>query len=236
MPGPRGYPDWQRQVNYDSPLFLSTVNQAVPPTLTSGTQDVSQFAYLAGQFGCTGNTCDMEIRWWADSALVMQVGAMGFSLSQNIASAGQFRIPHLGPFMTLSIGSIGGIAATVTARAFSTNRVHPLNEPPTPSQLIAVPSTNLNASTAVNVYPNGYYAGPVRVYVDLPAANWFVTLFSYSTTGTTPIIDKFTSTAAVATGFTTVVPMGAWFAQVFNATGVAGNYILSATPSTSGAA
>lgn len=227
-----GYPDWQRNVNFDSGLLWNVNTVLTNQPTTSPTLDVSKFAYLAGLILITNNPALVTITWYADSGRVTTLGQRQFILTNSIASSSQIRLVNLGPFCQVQISSISGTQYQASAQLFLSNRVHPLEFIPTQKLLINQQNVAIGANTTVQINPGDYYAGPARVFIfSALTQGWQLQVLSVNNTW--DIVDSFNTTANVNAEFDTITPAGAWRMQIFNAGG-ASNYYLVVTPSMSG--
>jgi hypothetical protein len=234
MPGPLGYPDWQRVNNYDSPVLFAQVTVVSAGTIITPVLDVSRYAYLGGADQAITNSAQALITWYADSAGTIQTGQRVFSIhaSQGIA---YYRLPNLGPYCTLAWLEFGGVHFQHSCQMFGTNRFHPLEFIPSRAQLITQSNVPLAASASVNVWPVGYYAGPVQIWINGPASGWLYVLQSLDANAVAQFVDRAQPAASGDFRWNTVAPPGAWWVNVFNNTVTAGNYYLSVTQSTTGA-
>lgn len=230
----RGYPDWQRIDNYDTPVEWSQTLTSASSPINSPALDTSRFAYLGGYIQCTAGTMLVLITWCADQALTTQLGSRRFVLSGSIGALAQLRLPNLGPFVQITVQSAAGGSYTVAAQVILTNRVHPLEFIPENALLIDQQGTTLGANATVTTFIGDYYAGPVSMFVS--SGQIFNVTAQYITiTGATHAFFQEANQAAnVAFNFGFVAPPGAWNVAVANTTAVATVFFLAVTPSVTG--
>lgn len=231
----RGYRDWQREVNYDGPLFEYLSAQAIGVELDLGSFDVSRYAYLAGRVQCLGGDVAMTVAWYADDPPTKPVGVRIIPLTVNVANYQQFRLLNLGPFCVVALTPIDGAGNAVNLSLFPSNRVHPLEF--IPENPVAVDQQNAAiAASATNThYPGDYYAGPVDIYARVAPATLELSLQALTLAGTWDIAWQAAPTPANAdVQYRVVTPPGAWRIQVINNAGAPASYYLNARPSMTG--
>jgi hypothetical protein len=230
----RGYQDWGRVNDWDSPLIYSVGRLATQNSDVSGVIDVSRYGYIAGYNLVLTTTALLTASWFSDAAGTVLVGTRQILLHPNMAGAAQLRMPNMGPFVQLAWAGSGGGNFGNTARLFATNRYSPLELIPNSPQLMARNAVAIGAATNVNVFPFGYYAGPVSCVAS--SASGGVT-FTPQTMDTGGNIVNFSATTTPAAGtlaqFAFVAPPGAWWIIVINP-GAATNYSITAIQSMTG--
>jgi hypothetical protein len=234
LPPTRGYADWQRVENYDSPLLFNATSPGNFAPFVFGVQDVSRFGYLGGRMQEQTSQSLANIAWFADPAATELMSYRAVAFTSNILNLAQLRFPNLGPFVRLTSQAFGATNYSLNAQLFGTNRIHPLELIPAFGVIIDQQGVVLPASGAVTLYPSDYYAGPARLVVSASQVyTW--ELQWLSTTGNWDIIDNQSNIAAnVTTEQSIVTPPGAWRLIILNATAAAGIYFAAVTPSTTG--
>lgn len=236
FPGPAGYPDWQRVVNYDTAATVYTLTGTHTTIITSPVLDVSRYAYLAGRFIHLQNPAVyVTASYYLDLAATILVGTQSFVLDTNIGSPAQLALRNLGPFVQLAFNPVSAGTWQGDYKVFASNRPTALWSTPVKPMLIQQSAVALPPGGSVDSWPNSYYAGPVRVGLLSNQANTNVQILSENSDGTFSQMDVITITGvSVWTPFTTIVPTGAWKATVVNGGGVAGTFTLSVVPSLTG--
>lgn len=217
-------------MNYSAPLLVVPAWTPMPKQTRypkTGTYDVSDFAYLGGVIGLNpqGDVSRGVITcfWTLDAAGSQIVGVSGWHLSSLIVSLDQLRRPNLGPYLFLTYETFRG-SNPLAATLFGTNCGSPVPSWPGDTILISEAHQPLASNANVTWYPDDYFAGPVRLYLDAPAG---VTLTLYGA----DLTDQFWPLDTLTAGsVTTITPMGTWFVVVSNATAEPITYSVSATP------
>lgn len=234
QPPARGYPDWQRISNWDSPIlwnygYLHNNTQFFGPIM-----DVSTFGYLGGTIQEAFAQSNWTAIWYEDPLAAVQLGAITFQLSTLMQLPMQLRIPNLGPFCQVNGNGVGGAFYTVQTRVMATNRVHPSQIISQNPVLIDQQVALIGAAASVAVYPAGYYSGPMRIWFQ-PTQIGQVYLQYLNAAGNWDYVDGTAQLAANSDSeLTWMAPIGAWRIVVTNAAAVPASYYLAVTPSTSG--
>lgn len=232
-PPQRGYPDWGRVVDWDSPLLFSINRAATQNSDTSGFQDVSRFETVALNGFCNPAAA-VAVRWALDPAGVVSVGDRLFVLSPGIIGAAAARLTNLGPFVRMSWAGIGGANFANVAKMFASNRGYPLEWMPNNALLRSDVNVAVGAAGSVQVFPSDYYAGPVSAIVESAGGNTAFLAQAFTPTGTAiSISPTVTPAAGVVAALDFVAPAGAWWILVFNP-GAATTYTITAVPSMTG--
>lgn len=232
--GTRGYTDFQRVDNWDSPL-LYTSNAVIPPGgEVTPTLDVSRYGYLAGFDGVGTAIALAGFIWCMDSAFTIQVAQRVLMLSSNINFSAQYRLQNLGPFLQVKWLRIAGVPSAHAATLFATNRTHPLEFIPQNPVLIDQQNVGLGAGLTNTLYPSDYYSGPVDFALNVNGANWGVVFRYLNSAGVWDYLDEVTLSNGV-TNYRRLMPSSAWRAEITNSSGGANTYYMTATPSTTGA-
>lgn len=228
-----GYPDGQRVVNWDSPVLYSGSVNNLTTYAQSGALDVSRYGYVGGYMQCSVGYCLVTLEWFLDQAMTIIVGQREFTLDQHIANICQPKVPHMGPWLQVTFQAIGNAPFTADWSIFATNRASQLEFVPVTPLLIDTFSSNVPIGGNYVLYPGSYYAGPVAVWMQTPAANWNATFFYLDSQGVNNLI----STQAMTSGnnvFETVAPPGFWYFRADNNSGAAGTFYVTIRPSVTG--
>lgn len=209
-----GYPDYQRVVNWDSPVLYQGDLQIITSYVQSNPIDVSRYAYLGGFINLTAGQCLISIQWFLDDKLQTLVGERQFRLDAGINNICQPKIIHMGPWVQITLQTINNAQFTVGWSLFATNRTSALDFVPQESVLIDRQGEAYNASQTITHYPTAYYSGPARIFASASeaftiSALWLGDLGNY---------DYFWQDLTVASNnfnADVIVPAGAW---VINAT------------------
>ena len=211
-----GYPDFQRVVNWDSPVLYSGSVTGETTYVQSGALDVSRYAYMGGYMQCYVGYCTVTLEWFLDQAMTTIVGQREFTLEQHIANICQPKIAHMGPFLQVTFEAIGNAPFTADWSLFATNRAYPLEFVPVLSVLMDNVAETLTTGSSTDTYPGSYYAGTIQLtaYITNPPtrftiesmdlqANWNAVAYLDSGTDNLP-------------NFTALVPDGAWRITLYN--------------------
>jgi hypothetical protein len=229
----RGYADWQRVSNFDSDLLYQVENKVVAVQDSTPLYDVSRYAYLGGYIREFSSYPTVTVNWFADPAGTILVGTKAFAISASIPDGAYLRIPNLGPWVSVTFDAVAGLPFTYTARLFATNRVHPLEFMPPFPYLLTVSAKALAAGANDLIYPNGYYAGPIQVWLNSPGASWSLRFITFGPAGSAVFVDQ--TTIATGTGtYKLIVPSGAWWVNMRNDSAIVGNYSITVVPSLTG--
>ena len=230
-----GYPDFQRVVNWDSPVLYSGSVTDETTYVQSGALDVSRYGYMGGYMQCYVGYCTVTLEWFLDQAMTTIVGQREFTLDQHIANICQPKIVNMGPFLQVTFEAIGNAPFTADWSLNATNRPSALEFPPIVPYLINAQDIVIGASQAVFDYPASYYAGPIMIGVYNTAGPGSILLQQLSLQGTWDYFDQYNNFAGSAwLRFNSVVPAGAWRVEFSNAEAASSNYYLTVTPSNTG--
>lgn len=231
----RGYADWQRVDNWDSPTLWNVTPSIGNAIVQSPIIDVSRFAYLSGVMEEDTSQCVVDLRWLSASSGGSFIGFRTFVLSTLIPNFAYVRVPNLGPFLQIQVSPIAAANFEFSATLLGTNRVHPLEFIPRNPTLIDKQAQTVGAGAAATVYPGDYYAGPMRIWATCGATySW--ALYFLNTVGVWDFVEQIqTQGASVNSSVNTVAPPGAWRVVLTNTGAANANYWLCATPSTTGA-
>lgn len=194
---------------------------------TVGTYDVSDVSNIGGIIGLYSGSGAVShgvvtFFWTLDSAGTEIVGVQGMNLSSLIVSTNQLRLPNLGPYVYITYKPIIG-PNQIAVKLFGTNDSNRLPEIPGDTILIDE-SRTLAAHTAVTFYPDDYYAGWARVYLNAPAG---VTATIYGA----DLTDQFWPLDQLSNGsMTTITPLGTWLVVVYNSNPQSVTYSIEVTP------
>lgn len=216
----RGYADFQRLENYDSGVLYSDTGTIPNPTFTVGPFDVSRYAYLGGREQSTGGFIKVTINWWQDAAATVLAGSRSYNLTQstNTPNPAQIRFPNLGPFVTLTYTKLGGSVATHLASIFATNRVYAYEFTPQTPVLIEAVGGTVGAGGLEQFFPASYYAGPIRIWLDVNGTGLGWTLQLETGVGFGDALEQVnTNTVVGNTAVDTIAPPGAWSISVYSA-------------------
>ena len=228
-----GYPDFQRVVNWDSPVLYADSVVDETTYAQSGALDVSRYGYMGGYLEVSVGYCTVTLEWFLDQAMTTIVGQREFVLDQHVANICQPKMQHMGPFLQVTVEAIANAPFTASWSLFATNRASQLEFMPVTPLLVDTFSSNVPIGGNYVLYPASYYAGPVAVWMQTPAANWNATFFYLDLSG----VDNILSTQVMASGnnvFETVVPPGFWHFRADNNSSVAGTFYVTIRQSMTG--
>lgn len=232
--GPLGYRDWQRLVNWDGPLFMDLSGDGPHAgKKVYGRFDVSRFAYLGGFMRVLENPQVVLFTWYTAKTGGAQIGIRQLVLDPLILANCQFRLPNLGPWVSVQVGQ-GAVGEpwTLNAEVFGTNRVHPLELIPANFEALGLTEAFGGAGSRT-AYPTTYFAGPMRAVVFTNAAVTVTAkLEGEGAPNVWSLLDFLTTSSALAE--TIIAPDSAW-RIVLEAT-AAVTATVAITPSTTGAA
>lgn len=230
----RGYSDWQRIENYDTGILATVALAAQPGPVVTPVQDVSRYACLAIAGAVTTGALPITVIWWSDAAATIPVGRRLIYVSENILTQGTFTIPNLGPFVTVTLASVGGANVTCSFRIFATNRQHACEVYPNEWYALLLVNASILAGAQKAVFPQYYSSGPHSLWASTTQS----TVFQICTLNTALSAVIITEWAALPPGTdlrdTIICPTGYWFVIVTNTTGVAASYDLTIQPSPTG--
>ena len=229
----RGYGDWQRIVDWDSPILFHESGVTHNADFATPVMDVSRFAYLGGIDFVQVNNCAVAVAWFADAGATELVGERVFILGMTMQTPAQYRMPNLGPFVQLQYLRIAGVSFTHSCFLFGTNRQHPLEAVPAIASFLLSASGTVANGFSVQGNPENYYAGPALAYFSTPAANWSLQFKTIDSNNASYTFDTIVTTGN-NTRFTTVVPFGYWFVSINNQSGASGNFSLVMSASETG--
>ena len=155
-----GYPDFQRVVNWDSPVLYADSVDNVTTYKQSGALDVSRYAYMGGFASITAGYCLVTLEWFLDQSMSTIVGERQFTLDQSISEICQPKIPHMGPFLQVTFEAIASNPFSGSWSLFATNRAYPLEFVPINPVVFDVQGVDVGAISSSSWYPSNYYAGP----------------------------------------------------------------------------
>jgi hypothetical protein len=236
-PANSGYPDGQRVENWDTQILYHDGGLNVNTSIQTGLLNVSRYAYLGGFDQAATLSLQATFLWYSDNVNFIPVGSRTFVLDSNINSRAQYRLPNLGPWATIVWTNITNGTPTHSSQIFATNREHPLEFIPAHVDLVNIQGSAIAGTTTQTVYSSDYYAGPVDVWFEAPAASWLLSFFYLD------IHDNWVeffqtpqSTAASDLQYKVVTPPGAWRVKVSNLNAAGGTYYLNVRQSQTGSA
>jgi hypothetical protein len=149
------------------------------------------------------------------------------NLNSLIVSQNLLRMPNQGPYLYMTFKPFVG-PCPLAANLFASNVGSSLQEIPADTILTDEKDQTLNARTSTTIYPDDYFAGPVRAYLSAPAG---VSATFYGA----DLTDQFWALDSMGPGsVTTITPMGTWMTVITNNTYAPVKYTLSVTPSVTG--
>lgn len=228
-----GYPDGQRVQNYDGPLQVDQQYNGAAASWVSAVFDCSRYARSAGFMWVGSGTAQVQLSWFADAAGTVTLGSRTFLLDQWVTNGGQFRIPNLGPFVSISVQSLTANPYSYHVQMFQTNRESELEFIPSQRSLIWLPSTTLGAGVTQNLHPTDYYAGPVKVAVQFSAGT--ASLFVYFLNAQGGYDQAYAQNQpALDSILDFLVPAGAWYVAIKNTGTGSALFVVSVQHSQSG--
>lgn len=231
----RGYADYQRVDNYDTGVLWNNPGVLSNATVVSPVLDVSRFGYLGGTVAvAAGTQANVAVSWFADAGITVVLGQRTFALQNTGAAPAQIRFPNLGPYCRFTVTSATGAAFNFTATIIATNRLHPLEMIPTASSLFAASGKALAIGGTDTYFPASYCAGPVQLWIDTGGVSVELTILGALSNANSYVLWRNQSQTTLTTDIV-IVPLGVWFAQVFNNAGAAVTYSIAATSSLTGA-
>lgn len=229
----QGYTDYARLIDWDGPLLLNANAINVNAPVTEGPYDVSKFAGISMAVRQTQGVTLLQVAWFADKARTATLGARQIVLNPNVG-LGWIRLLNQGPWVQITLSKITGAPPLINLALMPTNRVGPLESPPLLPQLIAAVGVSLAPATPFSVFPNAFYAGPVRVFAETGGQQYEVNVQCMDVNGVTQNVDAWTVPASTELAVSTVVPLGSWWLSLFNDGAVADSISVWVTPSSSG--
>lgn len=132
-----GFPDFRRQVDYDTDPNISNV---FPAVIASGTQygpfQAANFAMIAGRVTATVVRTSAQFDFYTDAGLSVPVGTFLTHLDPAINIAVDLHVPVLARYFVLTVSSAGGAAFTHGHYLFGSNRpITQVFAPPFPAPL-----------------------------------------------------------------------------------------------------
>ena len=234
-PPSRGYADMQRIANYDSPVLFSENFASHPGNAATPVLDVSRYAYIGGTDAVFTLDVQLSFSWWMDAAGTIAAGTRIFQMTPNIANPAQYRLPNLGPFVTITYTPLTAGTWQHTCELIGTNRQHPLEFIPTQWRILYSNAVSIPASGSETLYPTDFYAGPMAVFTNTTQV-CAVSLQAENTSGTWERLEALTTVVSTNALTTWVAPPGAWRIQVVNTSGTtASTTTVTCTQSQSGA-
>lgn len=222
-PPQRGFTDFQRTGPWDSGILWQDNTLLSGATITTGTLDVSRWAYVAGLDSLGAGSAYATYSWYADSAASNLVGQMIIPLTANCGAA-QLRLPNLGPFLKISWTAPLAQQFSHQSVLFGTNRFHPLSFIPIRGMLVNSQGQAVGANSSIQVYPVSYYAGPILIQVDPTFASAEVVLQVMLTDASWVTGDILFPAANASSDYRTIAPFGAWRLNVLNNSAAAGTF------------
>lgn len=230
-----GYPDFQRVVNWDSPVLYADSVDNVTTYKQSGALDVSRYAYMGGFMSITAGYCLVTLEWFLDQSMTTITGQRQFTLDQNISEICQPKIAHMGPFLQVTFEAIASNPFSGSWSLFATNRSFPLEFVPVNSLLIDQQDISVGAGVNDTFYPDSYYVGPALVGVYSNQPSGAVQFEQLSTSGTWDFFDQSgIITSNTWTRIITILPTGAWRTILENGATASASMFLVVTPTTTG--
>jgi hypothetical protein len=167
--GSRGYSDYQRVVNWDSPPLSEKPNAELLekkelPSIGLA-YEVSRYANIAGRLRgrVEGALITAKFIWGSSGAVAPPFAERTIILSGDITGSMLFRLPHLGPYMRAVIESLTGYPAHYDIILFNTNRMAPVEVLPETAIILRRGSTEILKGEPLTVYPTTYFAGPAEL-------------------------------------------------------------------------
>ena len=227
----RGYADWQRIANYDTPALLNTTNVGTP--YAPSALDVSRYSHVGFFIGQQAVPQFITFEWFLDPALTQQCGQQFFVMDPSINAPMQGHYANLGPFLSVTANCIPN-PGHFTGLFWASNR--DVGYPITPNHPVLIDQQNvtIGATTTIDIYPQDYYAGPVTVWFSTDFAAGAFRIFYENVSASWDILVQIALSATGDNRLTTIVPAGAWRCDAINSGGAAGHYYLTVTPSLSG--
>lgn len=230
-PGTRGYPDWQRLQNWDSPSLFQRRMAFSGLSDDSGIMDVRLYQYLGGIDFITAapGGCSVHVSWYQDPSGSTLVGEQIWLIDPFGSGQQQWRLSNVGPYARVVWTSIDGVQNfTHTCNLLGTNRFHQLMFiPPNVNPLYIVQGTNINAGAQFTHSLQSLYTGPARIRINTAAAAWSVDLQAYTAGGLYQSVDVLINSPPAATF---LIPIGSSRLVVSNLDGVPRNFDIALTP------
>ena len=198
-------------------------------TYLSPALDVSAFPSVTGFIGlqpppASMATGEVTFTWYADQDCSQIMGVKGLPLTSLIPSTAQPLLPNLGPYLQVKYQPFLG--QSQLAMRLGPSMVQTPEPKLIPGDAILVDEKDhpLPANGFVTIYPAGYYAGVLRVYLS-GSPGIQVSLYEYDLTLVNWPTDSFTNGSREG-----MAPFGAWFVFVQNVSATAGKFTLAITP------
>lgn len=210
----QGYADFQRTVNWDSALLIREFNSHTA-LFTTPMLNCARFAYLSGHFGAgAGIAFLVDLQWFTDPASGETIGQRQFVLDPGITDFGQIHLPHLGPWLKVTMKGNAAELYTPEIVLFNSNRVYALDFLPRKPVLLQF-SKVFAALGEENVFPSSYFTGPMKMGLTNTGANVKVTVSIEVevSPGVFVLVDSFNTTSPTGAA-TMYAPSGAWRVNV----------------------
>lgn len=229
-----GYPDWQRVVNWDSPILWEAPGAPFNVTLVSPIVDVSRYHLLVMLLELTGGDTQVTVTWYFDPAGTRIAGQRVFFTNHNCTAANWLRLANQGSFARVQIEPLNAGTVSPFVRMSGSNRTAPTEASPQVDMLAQQAFSPLAANATVDVWANYMFSGPVSVWFNVPASGWELEVFVTDRPVTLYPIFNVLSTAGGDITAKIVLPISTCKFQVHNTTAAAGQYSLAVVPSSTG--
>lgn len=208
--GKLGYPDWQREANWDGPTLWEPPTTERATTITSPMMNVSRYAALTGHVGISGHDGLATFRYFSDQAGTKETGARRVFLHHAIPNSANLLLENLGPWCQVNIATAGE-KYTPFVRLLATNRQRVQEVLPLEPLLLDTNPVFAGAETKTFT-PGSYYAGPVAVWVNSSGAGIFcaVIMETCQVVGEYTRVDQLTLPSNEEKRGTFQAPLGAW--------------------------
>lgn len=181
----RGYPDWQRVVDWHSePLVQHTQHTLSTPFEIVSISEVSRWHGLNGRFRSRSGRQRLTLAWYSDMTLAWDLGVYDFI----IPHLGEVNVsrPHLGRVLVVRIDKDPTVASVQHDLILqNTNRLPGPPVVPAENILASVEGVSVPAGGTDTVTWSTVYGGPVFVFISTTITNYVFTIRSYLLNGTT---------------------------------------------------
>lgn len=234
--GPLGYRDYQRTLNFDTPLLVNQPSETFVKPKVYGRFAVARDGYLAGQVTPEIEPVEVTLQWFMEEKGGEEVGRREFILDPVIKRGAQFRILHLGPWLQVTVNGVNKAEKySLLAKLFSSNRVYPLEFIPPSALILSQTAVGVPSKGTKAFNPTTYFAGPAKMLVATGAVTSVYKLENIQNTGAYADFDRKTFAASILESVTVLLPTGAWRVSVENTGALEATFTVCIVPGITGA-
>lgn len=151
-----GFPDFRRQVDYDTNPNLSDLPFAATGSpVTYGAFNCANFSHVAGVLSADTAMTLWRFRFYSDFAITTQVGERQILMDPTVGLDTYFRIPAQGRYFTVTITSAGAVVFGHGHHIVGSSRGGPVEIMPTNAILVQTGLVTVNAGVSTTWNLNG---------------------------------------------------------------------------------